>query len=113
MSQSEFIELNGKQYELNCKGFLVDISSWDTQLRDWLAEQEKIILSDDHHVVIDFLRRYFEENNEHPVVRMITAEMVEKLGREKGTVKYFHTLFSAGIHQAYKVAGLPMKHSCC
>jgi tRNA 2-thiouridine synthesizing protein E len=113
MSQTEFLELNGKRYELNCKGFLVDMSSWDEQLRDRFAEQEKITLTDEHHMVIDFLRSYFEENNEHPVIRMITADMVEKLGREKGTPKYFHKLFPAGIHQAYLIAGLPMKQSCC
>jgi len=82
-------------------------------LRDWFAEQEKIELTDEHHKVIDFLHSYFRENNEHPAVRVITTDMVEKLGRAKGTIKYSHTLFPAGIHQAYLIAGLPMKHSCC
>ncbi len=113
MTQTVHVELNGKRYELNCKGFLVDMSHWDVLLRDWFAEQEKIELTDEHLKVIDFLRNYYGENNEHPVIRMITADMVEKLGREKGAVKYFHQLFPSGIHQAYMIAGLPMKHSCC
>jgi len=113
MPHTKFIELSGKQYELNNKGFLVDTSCWDEQLRDRLAEEEKVTLTDDHLIVIDFLRCYFKENNEHPVIRIITADMVKKLGREKGTIKYFHVLFPVGIHQAYRIAGLPMKHSCC
>lgn len=113
MPQTSFFELNGKQYEINNKGFLIDISSWDEQLRDRFAEEEKITLTNDHYIVIDFLRSYFEENNEHPVVRIIIAAMVEKLGQEKGTIKYFHVLFPAGIHQTYRIAGLPMKQSCC
>jgi tRNA 2-thiouridine synthesizing protein E len=113
MTQTVHVELNGKRYELNCKGFLVDMSAWDEQLRDWFAEQEKIELTDEHLKVIDFFRNYYGENNEHPVVRVVAADMVEKLGREKGTTKYFHQLFPSGIHQAYMIAGLPMKHSCC
>lgn len=110
---TDSIELNGIRYELDCKGYLLDLARWDHQLRDWFAEREKVQLTDDHHKVIDFMRRYFEENRVHPVVRMITTEMAERLGLEKGNIKYFHILFPSGIHQAFMIAGLPMKHSCC
>jgi len=108
-----FAEIKGTRYEFDCKGYLVDFSKWNAQVRDWLATREKVSLNGDHDQVIAFLRSYFEENNVHPVVRMITTDMAEKLGQEKGTIKYFHTLFPAGIHQAFMIAGLPMKESCC
>jgi tRNA 2-thiouridine synthesizing protein E len=107
------MEINGTQYQLDGNGYLIDMTKWDSQLRDWLADREKIVLTEEHLQVIEFLRRYFQETGMHPVVRMITADMAESLGQEKATVKYFHVLFPAGLHQAFMIAGLPMKQSCC
>lgn len=56
---------------------------------------------------------FYEENKVHPVIRMITGALAKSLGSEKGTIKYFHNLFPVGIHQAFRIAGLPVKHSCC
>ena len=110
---NRYREINGLRYAFDDKGYLVDPSTWDPGLRDWLAGQEHLVLSEEHHIIIDYLRRYYEENKVHPVVRMITAAMTEFLGSEKGTSKYFHSLFPVGIHQAFRIAGLPVKHSCC
>jgi sulfur relay (sulfurtransferase) DsrC/TusE family protein len=44
---------------------------------------------------------------------MVTTELNNQLGAEKGSVRYFHTLFPGGIHQAFLIAGLPMMDSCC
>jgi tRNA 2-thiouridine synthesizing protein E len=107
------MELNGVQYQIDDKGYLTDISQWDSQLRDWLAGRENIVLTAEHLQVIDFLRKYYQETGVHPAVRMITAGMAESLGKEKATVKYFHVLFPAGLHQAFMIAGLPMKQNCC
>ena len=104
---SDFIELDGTSYELDFKGHLKDFKSWTPRLMEWYAEQEKIILTDEHRLVIDAMRKYFEKNKALPVARGIIAEMGEKIGRDKGTLKYFHTLFPTGIHQAHKIAGLP------
>lgn len=107
------MELHGTYYELDDKGYLTDMSRWDSRLRDWLAVRENIALTAEHLAVIDFLRGYYQQHGTHPVVRMITAEMAGALGPDKATIKYFHVLFPAGIHQAFKIAGLPMKQSCC
>ena len=110
---NEWLELAGKRYELDCKGYLIDMSLWDEPLLSWFATQEQIQITSDHRQVIDFIRNYFSEKKGHPVVRMISTAMHEILGPDKGSVKYFHILFPGGIHQAFKVAGLPMQHSCC
>jgi len=104
---------NGRKGEFDCKGYLVDPLTWDPGLRDLLAKEENVVLNEEHHLVILFLRSYYEENAVHPVIRMITAAMAKSLGPEKGTSKYFHSLFPAGINQAFRIAGLPVKHSCC
>jgi tRNA 2-thiouridine synthesizing protein E len=104
---SDVIELDGTLYELDFKGHLQDFKSWSPRLMEWYAEQEKIELTDDHRMVIDSMRKYFENNRALPVARGVIAEMGAKIGWEKGTIQYFHKLFPTGIHQAHKIAGLP------
>ena len=104
---ADFVELDGTRYEFDFRGHLQDFSKWTPQLMEWYAEQEKIELTDDHRLVIDSMRKYFEKNKALPVVRGVIAEMGEKIGPDKGTIQYFHTLFPTGIHQAHKIAGLP------
>ena len=104
---SDFVELDGTLYEFDFKGHLQDFNTWSPRLMEWYAEQEKLELTDDHCMVIDSMRKYFEKNKALPVDRGVIKEMGEKIGPDKGTIKYFHTLFPTGIHQAHKIAGLP------
>lgn len=107
------VRLESKEYLLNDKLYVKDFSSWDEELRDWLASQEKLELGEEHHYVIQILRNYYSQMKLHPVVRTVTFELQKKFGATKGTVKYFHSLFPGGVHQAFLVAGLPMVDSCC
>jgi tRNA 2-thiouridine synthesizing protein E len=107
------LEYKGKQYQLNKEGFLQDFSQWLPELSHQLAQRERIVLGQDHLEIISYLRDYYKTNHQHPVVRTVTAAMQKILGSEKGAIKYFHSLFPGGVHQAYKIAGLPMKQSCC
>jgi len=110
---NDWLDLQGRRYELNCKGYLVDPAAWDERLLAWFAEQEQLEISNEHREVIFYLRSYFAEQKVHPVVRVISKAMVGFLGQDKGSMAYFHKLFPGGIHQAFRVAGLPMQHSCC
>ena len=105
--------LGSVTYIVNDKYYLKNFSAWDTSIRDWQAEREKVVLESEHIEAINFIRQAFDKNNQHPVVRMIAAELANQFGIEKGTVKYFHKLFPGGIHQAFLIAGLPMQNSCC
>ncbi len=106
-------QLPGKQYDFDSDGYLVNMSQWDTEIRDWLAKKDGIILNDEHGAVIEYIRQYYEEHEKHPEIRMLTTALSERLGREKGSAKYFHVLFPDGLRQADKLAGLPKRHSCC
>jgi len=110
---SRTITLKSKKYLLNDRFYLKDFSTWDKDIRDWLISQEKLELGQEHHFIISFLREKFSHANVAPGVRAITAELQTQFGKEKGSVRYFHTLFPGGIHQAYLIAGLPMMDSCC
>lgn len=107
------ITLGSDTYLVNDKNYLKKFSDWDERIRDWLASAEQIKLSSEHLHILDLLRNLYAKNGKHPVLRMITTDMASRFGAEKGTVKYFHTLFPGGIHQAFVIAGLPMQDSCC
>jgi TusE/DsrC/DsvC family sulfur relay protein len=107
------MSLGSKQYLLNDKFYVKNFFDWDEQLRDWLASQEKVVLGEEHYFAIQCLRNYYSQMMVHPVVRTITLELQKQFGNEKGNVKYFHSLFPGGIHQAFLIAGLPMVDSCC
>lgn len=107
------IALGAKQYIVNDKYYLLHFSDWDEQIGEWLAEKEMIKLSSEHMYIIEFLRKSYIQYKRHPVIRMVTTEMSKTYGADKSTMKYFHTLFPGGIHQAFLVAGLPMQDSCC
>lgn len=107
------ITLDNRDYRLGDAFYLKKFSDWDDKIRDWLAQKEDVEITAEHVVVIDFLRNSYGSNNKHPSVRMVTSELNNQLGLEKGMVKYFHKLFPGGIHQAYLIAGIPMMDSCC
>lgn len=109
---SHYMELNGKRYLLSDNNHLLDLTSWDYQIRDYMAEQLNLKLSDDHITVIELIRKSYEQRNKHPFVRVVTADMAKEMGAEKGTIRYFYNLFPKGIHQAFQLAGLPMQGFC-
>ena len=96
-----------KVVPLDFRGHLKTYSLWSSEVMEWFAQREEVELSQEHEDIINFIRSRFEKREVHPVVRIVTAHMTDVLGKEKGTIKYFHTLFPKGIHQAYKIAGLP------
>lgn len=109
---SHYMELNGKRYLLSDNDHLLDLASWDDQIRDYIAGQLNIKLSNDHITVIKLIRESYKTRKKHPFVRVVTADMAKKMGPDKGTMRYFYDLFPKGIHQAFQVSGLPMQGFC-
>lgn len=107
------IEISSNKYIVNDRYYLMDFSAWDDQIRDWLANKEGIVIGNEHLHVINHLRYLYSQNKRHPASRAVTSDLSMKFGAEKGTTRYFHTLFPKGIHQAYLIAGIPMQDSCC
>ena len=107
------IELNGKTYETDEEGYLADLSQWDEQVANYMAEQDGIELTEAHWEVINFLREYYEEYQIAPAVRVLTKAIGKKLGKDKGNSKYLYQLFPYGpAKQACKFGGLPKPTGC-
>lgn len=106
-------ELNGTTYESDEEGYLVDLSLWNKDLAELIAEDENIEMNDDAWEVVNFLRNYYEEYQIAPAVRVLTKAVKRKLGAEKGNSKYLYELFPYGpAKQACKIAGLPKPTGC-
>jgi len=103
-----FIELNGKQLEVNEEGFLVHSEVWDQEVAILLARQEEGIeaMTKEHWAVVEFIRNYFLENNLAPMVRSICKTTGLPL-------RHIYELFPSGPAKgACKVAGLPKPDGC-
>ena len=107
------IELNGKTYDTDEEGYLADLSQWDEDVANYMANDDDIELTDAHWEVINFLREYYEEYQIAPAVRVLTKAIGKKLGKDKGNSKYLYQLFPYGpAKQACKFGGLPKPTGC-
>jgi tRNA 2-thiouridine synthesizing protein E len=107
------VELDGKSYEVDEEGYLVDLSTWDEKIAIKMAELDDASLTDSHWEVMNFLREYYEEYQIAPAVRVLTKAIGKKLGKDKGNSKYLYELFPYGpAKQACKYAGLPKPTGC-
>jgi tRNA 2-thiouridine synthesizing protein E len=87
------IEINGKSYETDEEGYLVDLNEWNEDVAKILAEQENVNMTDQHWEVINFLREYYNEFQIAPAVRVLTKAIGKKLGADKGNSQYLYELF--------------------
>jgi TusE/DsrC/DsvC family sulfur relay protein len=78
------IEVNGKTYETDEEGYLVDLNEWNEDVAKILAEQENVNMTDQHWEVINFLREYYNEFQIAPAVRVLTKAIGKKLGAGEG-----------------------------
>ena len=107
------LEVNGKSYETDEEGFLLNLNEWNEDVAKALAQGENIDMTENHWEVINFLREYYNEYQIAPAVRVLTKAIGKKLGPEKGNSKYLYDLFPFGPgKQACKIAGLPKPTGC-
>ncbi len=107
------LEVNGKTYETDEEGFLLNLNDWNEDVAKALAQGENIDMTESHWEVINFLRDYYNEYQIAPAVRVLTKAIGKKLGPEKGNSKYLYDLFPFGPgKQACKIAGLPKPTGC-
>jgi tRNA 2-thiouridine synthesizing protein E len=101
------VELGGKMVEIDEDGFIQDPDVWDEAVAASLAQTEGVdSLTDDHWVVVNYLREYYLEYNMAPMIRKLCKATNFKL-------KEIYDLFPSGPAKgACKVAGLPKPTGC-
>ncbi|MBF0333168.1 MAG: TusE/DsrC/DsvC family sulfur relay protein [Alphaproteobacteria bacterium] len=108
------IEVNGRVIELSEAGWMVDMSQWDEDVGLAVArEVEKLEMTEEHWIVVNEVRAYFQEYGVVPEQRVLSKIMKVKYGPERSTQSYFYALFPYGIiKSANKIAGLPRPKGC-
>jgi len=101
------LELKGRTFEVDGDGFLSTPELWNEDVARLFAEYDGLAdLSDKHWVVIQFIRKNFEEKGNAPMIRSICQETGIKL-------KEIYELFPLGpARGACRVAGLPKPDGC-
>lgn len=107
------LEINGKHYKTDAEGYLVDLSTWDSEIAQAMADNDGLALSDEHWQVIHFLREYHQQYGIAPSVRALVKAVGQRLGEDKARSSYLYRLFPEGpAKQACKYAGLPKPTGC-
>ncbi|HET9099162.1 MAG TPA: TusE/DsrC/DsvC family sulfur relay protein [Acidobacteriaceae bacterium] len=101
------LNIVGKQLAVDADGNLVNLSDWNEDIARELAVQEGIpVLTPQHWIVINFMRKVFEQDGDAPSIRRLT--------KESGVdTKTLYQLFPKGpAKRAAKIAGLPKPKGC-
>ena len=100
-------EAGGKTVPVDDQGYLIDPADWNEQVARELARQESIVLSEEHWVVIRFMREYYEQHHIAPDARHVMKHLAKVKGAgSKGRNDLF-VLFPYGyVKQACKIAGM-------
>ncbi len=109
---SEYLEVEGKKIAVDMHGFLVDPEDWNQQVALKQAELADVEMTDDHWLVVNYIRDQYEYSSCVPEARHLLKHMKEELGKDRATRKYLYTLFPYGYAiQACRIAGtrVPLK----
>ena len=100
-------EIAGVTIEIDENGYMSDASAWTKEIAETFAKEQEVgELTDQHYIVIDFMRKEFEENGTGPSIR--------KLNKQSGvSTKELYQLFPGGpAKKAALIAGIPKPEGC-
>lgn len=107
------LNADGKEIATDSEGYLLNHQDWDESLIPILAKEEGIELTSSHTEIVLFVRRFYQEFNTSPAIRLLVKALEKEYGATKGNSKYLFTLFRKGpAKQATKLAGLPKPARC-
>jgi tRNA 2-thiouridine synthesizing protein E len=103
-----FIADTNGTFELNEDGFLVRPEEWNRTIAEMLARDQEGLeaLTSEHWAVIEYIRQYYRENNNAPMVRSLCKAT-------QFSLRHIYELFPSGPAKgACKLAGLPKPDGC-
>ena len=107
------LTINGIAIATDKEGYLSNLSDWSTEIATAIATQEDISLTDAHWEIITLLRRFYQEYEMAPAMRVLVKYTATHLGADKGRSIYLMQLFPPSPAKvAAKIAGLPRPTNC-
>ena len=70
------ITVGDKAFETDEEGYLVNLSEWNEDIAQEIAKTENVPMSENHWEVVNFLRKYYEEYQVAPAVRVLTLSLI-------------------------------------
>ena len=101
------VTLAGKDLSVDAEGYLQEPEQWDRTVAEEIAKDVGITqLSDEHWLVIDFMRGRYLDTGSAPSIRA--------LGKESGVpIKALYKLFPKGPAKlAARIGGIPKPRGC-
>lgn len=106
-------ETDLREVTLDQEGYLLNLDDWSEAIALQLANEEELVLTDEHWEVIYLLRDFYQEFGVSPAMRPLVKAVSKKLGAEKGKSMYLMMLFPGSPAKLIaKLAGLPKPKNC-
>lgn len=101
------LEIEGKIFEVDGDGFLVNPQEWDEEVAKLFAKNDGTgEMTEKHWAVVNFIRNHWEKNDMAPMVRSICQDTGLRL-------REIYELFPLGpARGACRIAGLPKPDGC-
>ncbi len=101
------LELEGRAVPLDDEGYLLEPAEWDEKIALVFADQEEIVLREEHWAVIRYMREYYESHQTIPDARHVIKYLSEYLGKASTGRNDLFRLFPYGyVKQACRIAGM-------
>jgi TusE/DsrC/DsvC family sulfur relay protein len=90
------------------EGYLVHPGDWSPELALMLAVEEGLTLTDEHWIILTFVREYYAEHQITPDIRHVARYFAECIGGDKkaGKARIFELFPYGYVKQACKLAGM-------
>lgn len=107
------IEFEGKSIPTDDEGYLLNVADWTPQLRDFMANQMGLTLTDAHLLVLDIVREYYQKYDTTPPMRGLIKLLKTAGHTDLASSVALARLFPEGAAKcAAKLAGLPKPVKC-
>lgn len=108
-----YLSLGEKNIPLDPEGFLVNMGDWSPEVAERLAEEEGIVLSEEHWEVLRVLREFYARFEQAPAMRPLVKAVGQALGPDKGRSMHLMKLFPGSPAKlGARLAGLPKPTNC-
>ena len=90
------------------EGYLIEPDDWSPELALTLAVEEGLALTDEHWIILTFVREHFAEHLVTPDIRHVATYLAERTGCDKkaGKARIFELFPYGYVKQTCKVAGM-------
>ncbi|WP_404377786.1 TusE/DsrC/DsvC family sulfur relay protein [Vreelandella aquamarina] len=104
---------NAKKIKVDPEGYLVEQEDWSEAVAELLAEDEGLVLTEQHWELIRLVRDFYTRYEMAPAMRPLVKATKQALGDEKGRSVYLMSLFPGSPPKRLaRIAGLPKPTNC-